>query len=138
MSGFSNYEQAKILDAVFSAAALPAPANHYIALYTALPTAANASGTEVSGGSYARKLVANNATTWPAATGSSPTTKSVGIVVTHAAPTANWGTIVGWAVYDALTGGNEIAWAPLTTPKVVNSGDAAPSWAIGQLSITQQ
>jgi hypothetical protein len=141
MASLSDYTEAHVLDTVFSAAAWPTIATHYIALYTVLPTDVNASGTEVSGGSYARCAVTNNATTWPAATGSNPTSKSNGIAFTFAAPTANWGTVVGFAVYDALTVGNELCWAPLTvggvvTTKVINNGDSAPSFAIGTMTIT--
>jgi hypothetical protein len=136
VSGLSDYNEKKALDMMFSAAAYPTIATHYIALYTALPNDANASGTEVTGGSYARVAVTNNATTWPVATGTAPTVKANGIVITYPAPTANWGTIVGMAVYDAASGGNELGWAPLATPQVVNNGAPAASFAIGILAIT--
>lgn len=138
MGSFSDYVEAKVLDQVFSATAYPTIATHYIALYTANPTDANASGTEVVGSvGYARVAVTNNATTWPAATGTAPTTKSNGIVITFGSPTgAGWGVVTGFAVYDASSSGNEIAWAALTASKTVNSGDAAPSFAIGALVIT--
>lgn len=136
MGSLSDYEEAKILDAVFGATALPAVATHYIALYTATPGDASASGTEVSGGSYARVAFTNNGTNWPAASGTSPTTKSNGVAVTFPAPTGNWGTVVAFAVYDAAAAGNEIGWAALNVNKTINNGDPAPSFAIGALVIT--
>jgi hypothetical protein len=40
-----------------------------------------------------------------------------------AASGGDWGTI-GWAaIFDASTGGNMIAWAPLTVSKAINDGD---------------
>jgi len=133
----SDYLEAALLNHVLGATTFTAPATVYVALYTALPTDAAASGTEVSGGSYARVAVTNNATNWPAATGTSPTTKSNGTAITFAAPTANWGTIVGFALKDASTAGNTLYWGALTASKVVNNGDAAPSFGVGSLQITE-
>lgn len=125
-----------MLDAVFGQTALPAIGTTYIALYTVIPTDVNAGGTEVTGGSYARVAFTNNTTNWPAASGTSPTSKANGVAVTFPAPTANWGTIVGFAIYDAATVGNLLAWGSLSSNKTVNNGDAAPSFAIGALTIT--
>lgn len=136
MGSFGDYLEAKLLDYVFSAAAYSAPATVYVALYTATPGDANASGTEVTGGSYARVAVTNNATNWPAASGTSPTSKSNGTTITFPAPTANWGVVVAFAIYDAATGGNELAWGALSVNKTINNGDAAPSFAASALTIT--
>ena len=67
---FSNFLELEVLDHVFGAAVYTAPATLYIALYTVAPTDA-AGGTEVTGGAYARKDVANNATNFPAMAGAS-------------------------------------------------------------------
>lgn len=131
-----DYLEKKLLDAIFGQTALPAIPTVWIALYTVIPTDANASGTEVTGGSYARVAVTNNATNWPAASGTNPATKANGTAITFPAPTANWGTVVAFAIYDAVTAGNELAWAPLATNKVINNGDAASSFAIGALVLT--
>jgi hypothetical protein len=94
-------------------------------LFTSNPGEAQG-GTEVSGGSYVREAVtfavtgdtASNvaAIEWPVATG-------------------NWGNITHIAVYDALTAGNQIAYAPLTTPKTIASGDVIRIPA-GELDVT--
>lgn len=133
MGSFGDYLENKVLDHVFGAAVYTAPATVYVALYTVIPTDANASGTEVTGGSYARVAVTNNATNWPAASGGA---KSNGTAVTFPAPTAAWGTVVGFAIYDAATVGNQLAWGALTVNKTVNNGDAAPSFAIGDIDLT--
>jgi hypothetical protein len=134
---FGDYEEAKVLDAIFGQTALPAVATTYIALFTITPTDADASGTEVTGGSYARQAFTNNTTNWPAASGTTPVSKANGVAITWAtAPTANWGTVVAFAVYDAATVGNQLAWGPLSVSKTINNGDAAPSFAIGALTIT--
>jgi hypothetical protein len=51
-------------------------------------------------------------------------------------PTANWGTVTHFGIFDALTAGNLLFWAALTASKVVNSGDAAPKFLAGALTIT--
>jgi hypothetical protein len=83
-------------------------------LYTSNPGEGN-TGTEVSGGSYARQVV-------------SVTTASGGIVtssadVTFPQATANWGTISHIGLLDALTSGNLLMYTPLTTSKVIETDD---------------
>jgi hypothetical protein len=135
MSGsFSDYSEAKILDQVFGGTAWTAPSTLYAALYTAAPSDSGG-GTEVSGGSYARVAVTNNTTNFPAATGTSPTTKNNGTTITFATATADWGTVVAMAIYDASSGGNEIAWCTLTQNKTVSNGDTA-SFAANAFSMT--
>lgn len=136
MGSLSDYAELKTLDLLFSAAAFPAIPTHYVALYTALPGDGSASGTEVTGGAYARVAITNNATNWPAATGTAPATKANGIAITFPVPTANWGVVTGFAIYDAATAGNEICWGALSVSKTINNADAAPSFAVGALTVT--
>ena len=136
MAGKSQYLEGKLLDHVYGGTAMPAPpATIYVALYTATPLDTGG-GTEVSGGSYARAAVTNNATNWPTATGG-PRTKSNGTVITFPAPTANWGTVPYFGTFDAPTGGNLLHWGSLTTARVINSGDGAPNFAVGALDIIE-
>jgi hypothetical protein len=69
-----------------------------------------------------------------ASNGTSGTTSNNN-AITFAAPTASWGSIVGMGLFDAATGGNEWVYGTLSTPKTVNSGDPAPSFAAAALSI---
>jgi len=128
---FNDFLELELLDHVFGAAAYTAPATVYVALYTAAPSDSGG-GTEVTGGSYVRLAVTNNATNFPAASAGA---KSNGTVFTFATATANWGTIVAFAILDASTGGNFLCWGDLTTSKAVNNGDTA-SFAVGDLDIT--
>ena len=59
MSALSDYLEAKYLDIVYNGEAFTPPAALYIALYTTDPTDAD-TGTEVSGGGYARAPVNPN------------------------------------------------------------------------------
>lgn len=118
---FSDFLENELLDHVLGNAAYTAPATVYIALYTAAPTDAGG-GTEVSGGSYARLSVTNNATNWPAASAGA---KDNGVALTFAAATASWGTVVAFGIFDAVSAGNMLLWADLTTSKTINNGDTA-------------
>ena len=126
-----------------TAAAATGPATVYVALYTTNPTATT-TGTEVSGGSYARVAVTSALTAWAGTQGAATTVVSSGTtgqtsnntILTFPAPTAAWGVITGFAMLDALTLGNMLIFGALTTSKTVNSGDAAPSFAAAALTFS--
>ena len=128
----SDFLENEVLDHVLGNAAYTAPANVYIALFTVAPTDAGG-GTEVTGGSYVRVTVANNATNWPAASSGA---KSNGTEITFAEATANWGTVVAFAIFDAASAGNMLYWADLTVTKSVLTGDTA-KFAVGGLDVTE-
>ena len=128
----SDFLENELLDHVLGNAAYTAPASVYIALFTAAPSDTGG-GTEATGGSYARVTVTNNATNWPAASGGA---KSNGTEIAFAEATASWGTVVAFGIFDAVTAGNLLYWADLTTTKVIDSGDTA-KFAVGDLDITE-
>lgn len=153
MSAASDFLENKLIDFLFrgqalgitgaSAGAGSGPSTLYIALYTANPSDTGG-GTQVSGGSYARVAVTSSLANWSGTQGAGTTVASSGtggnisnnITITFPAPTANWGVITGFGIFDASTGGNLIIWSPLDTPKTVNAGDAAPAFPPGSLQIT--
>lgn len=141
MAAFSDYLENKLIDFLLRGQAFAAPATTYVALLTAAPSDAGG-GAEVSGGAYARVAVTSSLANWAgtqaaastvASSGSSGTTSN-NATITFPAPTANWGVVTHFAVYDATSGGNLLFWAPLTTSKTINNGDAAPSFAAAALS----
>lgn len=109
-------------------------------MYPDFEAAANL--TEVSGGDYARASIACSLLNFSGTQGAGTETASSGtngtisnnIAIDYPAPTANWGVVAGWVMYDAASGGNAWDWGILTTPKTINNGDAAPSFAAGNLS----
>lgn len=125
MAGFSNYLETAVLNHVFGASAYTAPTTLYLALYTAAPSDTGG-GTEVSGGSYARQTVAFTV---------SGDTASNTSAIEFPTATASWGTVVYVGVFDALTSGNLLAYAALTTNKAIDSGDVLRVPA-GDLDIT--
>ena len=113
MAGTSDYLEAAVLDAVLRNTSYTSPSTVYLGLYTTAPGDDN-SGTEVSGGSYARQSCAfsrtagvgsnTSAVEWPTATGS-------------------WGTITHIGVLDASTSGNLLYHASLSSSKAITTGD---------------
>jgi hypothetical protein len=107
----SDFLELELLDHVLGNAAYTAPANIHVALFTVAPTDAGG-GTEVTGGSYARVQVTNNATNFPAAAAG---LKQNGTAINFAQATADWGTVVAFGLFDAATSGNLLYWGWLGT-----------------------
>lgn len=128
----SDYLESALLGHVFKGAAYTGPATTYVGLSTSA-CSDSSTGTEVTGGSYARVAVVGNGTNWTGPTGNNGTIAN-GAAVTYPAPSANWGTVTHWFIADASTAGNVLVCAALTTSKTVNNGDSAPSFAIGALT----
>ena len=143
MAALSNYLENQIIDWIMRGQSYSPPGNLYIALYTTAPTAAGG-GVEVSGGSYARVAVASNLANWAGTQGAATTTASTGTsgltsnnsAVTYPTPTAAWGTLVAFGVFDASTGGNMLFFASLTTAKTINNGDSPPIFQSAQLTFS--
>jgi hypothetical protein len=110
---FSNYLETELLDHVFAGNAYTSPTTVYVGLFTSNPDE-DGSGTEVSGGSYARQsgsfTVSGNTATTDAA-------------IEFPTATGTWGTVTHIGIYDAVSAGNLLAYAALTTSKSIASGD---------------
>lgn len=102
----------------------------FVALYTVAPTDTTA-GTEVTGGAYARKSTV--AADWAASAAGSIQNANV---ITFVAATASWGNVVAFGLMDALTAGNMLIYATLTTAKTISSGDTA-SFPAGSIVHTE-
>lgn len=114
MAEMSNYLENKILDHVLKNTSYTSPTTVYLGLYTTDPTDAG-SGTEVSGGSYARQPI-SFAT---ASSGSSASSADI----TFPQATASWGTVAYVGILDQLTTGNLLFHTALTTSKAIDTGD---------------
>ena len=121
MSAASNYLENAVLNHVLRNTAFSQPGALYLGLFrnqsgnAAANLEAGTLTDEVSGGSYARKLV-----TFAAASGGTAATSAT---VTFDTATANWGTITHVAVLDSLTSGNVLFWGAVTTSKTIETGD---------------
>lgn len=122
----STYLENALENVTLRNTAYTAPATVYVALYTTNPTAAD-TGTEVTGGAYARQPV-----TFGAPSGG-VTSNTANVAFPTA--TAAWGNVTHVGIRDALTAGNLLYFAPLTTPRTINIGDQL-NLLTGQLSVT--
>lgn len=139
----SDYLENKIADHIFRNRSYSVPSTIYIALYTAAPSDSGG-GTEVSGGSYARVLVGPSDSAWQSTQGTTTAVASSGTggqtangsTITFPTPSATWGSITHFGVFDASTSGNLLIWGALTQAKTVNNGDPAPSFSAAALTVT--
>ena len=142
MSAMSDYLENQVADHIFRSATFPKPSGLFFGLLVAAPSDSGG-GTEVSGGSYARVAVSpSNASfngTHGSTTGASTGTSgniSNAVAITFPIPTANWGVVSHFGVYDASSGGSLLFHGALANSKTVNNGDAAPSFPPGAFSMT--
>jgi hypothetical protein len=116
MAEMSDYLEVKLLNLTLNGTAFTAVNNPYVSLHTANPTDAG-TGTEVSGGSYAR-----TASSFATASGTSGLVASDADITFPTAP-GTWG-VVGWiGLWDASTGGNMLYHTALDATKTVDAGD---------------
>jgi len=125
---FSNDLETKVLNWAFDPLSSPTrPSAIYVALHTANPDE-DASGAEVTtvGTAYVRQ------TGQFTVTGNTATTNAA---IEYPTATADYGTVTHVAVWDAVSGGNMLAYAALTASKTIATGDVM-RLPTGELDIT--
>ena len=126
MAEFSNFLENALINATLRNTTYTSPATVYISLWTSNPND-DGSGTEVSGGSYARTSVTFGAPSNGVSLNNAD--------VTFPTATATWGT-VGWiGINDALSGGNLLYHTALDVAKTIDNGDIFKI-ETGNLSVT--
>jgi hypothetical protein len=126
MSELSNHLENALINATLRNTSYTSPATVYAALFTTDPTDAG-TGTEVTGGSYARTSITFGSPSNGVTTNSAD--------VTFPTCTAAWGTVTHMGIYDASTSGNLLYHTPLDASKTVDSGDIFKI-SSGNLSVT--
>lgn len=142
MSAMSDYLENKLVDQIFRAQAFAFPATLYVGLLTAAPSDTGG-GTEVTGGSYGRATVGASLANFSGTQGAGTTIASSGTggqtsnngTITFATPTAGWGAVTHFGIYDAVSGGNLLFWGALTIAKTINQGDTV-TFPAASLSVT--
>jgi hypothetical protein len=132
MGSKGDYLENKLLDHVLGRVTYTPPTTVYVALFTT-PVSDTGVGTEVSGGGYARVAVANTTASWTTAANGQ---KSNAVAITFPKATANWGTVVAWAIFDAATGGNCLYYGDVN-PSIAVYVNAQPQFAAGSLTIIE-
>ena len=137
MGSAAAYLENAILNHVFGGGNLARPATLYVGLSTSTVDQTGNNITEPDAtASYARVSIANDATTFPAASQvANKATKSNAIVIQFPTATASWGTVTDYFISDDSVGGNIFTFGVLQVPKLVTSGDTV-QFAIGNLTIT--
>jgi hypothetical protein len=120
----TDYLEDKLIDHFLGTTSYTMPADVYVALFTVAPSDAGG-GTEVTGGSYARKIA-----TFTAASGGA-TSNDSNIDFTGMPAT----TTVAIGIFDAITSGNMLLHGTLTTNKITDAGDTLRI-ATGDLDIS--
>lgn len=134
MANASDYLEDQLRKHIFRTGSFTKPTVLGVALFTVTPSDSGG-GTEVSGGSYARVNLPPLDANWTAPDTTGGLTDNA-VAITFPAPSANWGTVVAFGIFDATSAGNLLVWGPITPSKTINNGDPAPSFAIGALDVT--
>jgi hypothetical protein len=124
-NNLSDYAEKACLDWLMGGATPTRPSARYLALFTAAP-GETGGGTEMSGGGYARQAVTCDATALGAGTCSNSNALTFTISGVDPLPFTHG------AIYDAVSGGNELWYGPLTAQKDLGDGDSIV-FAIGEL-----
>lgn len=133
MSQMSDYLEGKILDHIFRTGSFTKPTTLAVGLFTAAPSDTGG-GTEVTGGSYARASLNPLDANWTGPTAGNGYTSNA-VTISFATPTAAWGTITHFGIFDATTSGNLLIWGSLAPASVVASGDTV-TFQPGMLAFT--
>ena len=126
MAEMSNFLENALVNATLRNTSYTSPATVYVALFTTDPTDA-ATGTEVTGGSYARTSVTFAAPSNGASASSAD--------CTFPTCTSTWGTVSHIGIFDASTSGNLLYHTPLDSSKLIETGDIFKI-ASGSLTVT--
>jgi hypothetical protein len=104
------------------------PVQTYLALFTVAPTPSGG-GTEVAGNGYVRVAITFTAPSNGQCSNSAD-------VIFPVAITADWGTVVAFGVYDAISGGNLLYFANLSSSRYVAVNDQL-KFPAGQVIATE-
>lgn len=126
MTAMSDYLENALINATLRGQAYVAPSTVYLALFTSDPTDAK-TGTEVTGGAYARQAITFSAPS----NGASPSAADVLFPIAS----ASWGTVTHIGILDAATAGNLLYHGPLTTSKTIAANDQLKV-AAGDITVT--
>lgn len=123
----SNYLRTKLIDEALRNVNYVPPAQVYVGLNTADPTAAG-NNTEATGAWYARQPVTFNAQSTPGVTDHEGEVQFSPVVGPNV-------TITHLTIWDAPTGGNMMLFNPVTTPKTFTEGDI-PTFLDGEIVVS--
>jgi hypothetical protein len=125
MPGASDYTRNNVLNGILRGAAIPVPTHTYVSLHTGAPGVNGANEVLTANWpAYVRRQAENNLAIgagWTAA--ASGQTKNALQMTWPAQDGAGAVTVSHFGIWDALSGGNLIAYGTLTTPQLLGPGD---------------
>lgn len=134
-SGFTTYQQSRMLSRAFGSVAYTEPTVLYLLISTT-PILENGTGaTEPTDPSYARVAIDNNTSNWGNLI--SGTGRQNAVDVEWNAATVNQGTIIYIGIADALTAGNILYYSELVVAKPVGIDDVLRA-AAGNIQVRIQ
>lgn len=116
---FALYAENKVLELIVGKTAFATP-TVWVGLFTVVPINEDGTGgTEVSAGNYERK--STEGADWNEA--SEGLINNANNIIFIECAGADWGTINGFALFDALSGGNMLVWGNITVPRDIVIGN---------------
>jgi hypothetical protein len=138
-ASFADSLEAALLDHVLGGGDYTREATVHAGLATASTglEAGQATSEVPDANGYERVAITNNATNWPAATGTTPTVKENGEPIEFPTATGSWGTVSHAFLASSGTHGANtiIMWGELATPKAITDADTA-EFAAGDFEVT--
>lgn len=136
MSQLTNYAEDNFIMHMFRSGTWAKPTVLAFALFTAAPGEAGG-GTEASWTNYTRPALNPNDANWAATVGGNGEASNLS-AITYNAPGSGPQTMTHMAICDSTTpgAGNMQLYGALTNSRILNNGDAAPSYAIGAIIVT--
>ena len=140
-TSLTDYLENKLIDWLIRGQVFTPPTSLFISLHTAA-CSDSATGTEATGGAYARAAVVSSLANWAGTQAAASTTASTGTngttsnnaAINFPTPTVGWGTVTHFGVFDASTAGNMLICQALTVSKTINTGDTV-SFAAAALTV---
>jgi hypothetical protein len=141
MGAMSNYLENKVIDWLFRGQSFSPPPSLHVGLLSSAPSDSGG-GTEITGNGYARQNLAATLANWAGTQSAGSITASSGVsgttsnnvAITFPTPTASWGAVSHFGIFDSATGGNLLFHGPLGIPKTINQGDTV-TFPISTLSV---
>jgi len=126
---FANFWENEVLDHLFGKGSYTPP-TIYVGLSTANPDEDASGLAEPSGSGYARVTTAGS--DWDAASGGATANATA---ITFPTASGSWGTITHFAIFDASSAGNMLAYGELDSPQAITT-DQTPRFSIGAFDVT--
>jgi hypothetical protein len=136
--GMTDYLEQQLGNHLFRDAAFTKPTTLYMGLFTTLPTADDGTGgIECPAASYGRVAYGPSNTHWTEPVDGNGEFYNLFSII-FPTPQEDWGTIVGWGLFDAdlANGGNLLIFSPLASNKNVPNGAPAPEFNPGAVKFT--